>query len=401
MDSVLLFMFSNNFFLGANYFSLAMLIYEIFHKGYFSLKKIKNYNFYILILASLSYMLISINNGDVLSISSYYMKFILPIILFYVGYLRGFRGYHYWKKDVLIIMFASFIHGFLNMLFNRNINILLIAGRQYRDIYGGTISATLQNLMFILSSSLFFYFLVCEKNKKIKISGIFLGIAGAYCSIVSASRTMLVLMILISFISLIVYLSFKHNRIGSIIYIGFIASFILIIFWIIISLNLFGIKGWFEGTALAQRMLNSSTSNGISENLRWKYSWDILKMLIDYPFGNIPYSYYAHNLWLDVAKDAGIIPFVLYILFIILCLKEVFLFCLKNKVHKEKIIFIVSVSISYVIVFFTEPIIEGSPITFSIFCFLMGEIISLSKSLRKNNKNKARKNYRLIRNDKL
>lgn len=388
MNSFLLFLFSNNFFSGANYFSLLMLMFEIFHKGHFSLKKIKNYSFYILILASLSYMLMSINNGYVLSISSYYMKFILPIILFYIGYLRGFRGYRCWKKDVLIIMFASFIHGFLNMLFNRNINILLIAGRQYRDIYGGTISATLQNLMFILSSSLFFYFLICEKNKKIKISGIFLGVAGAYCSVVSASRTMLVLMLLMFLISLFIYLSLKHNVIFSIIYMGSIIFFLLIISGMVVSFNLFGIKGWFEGTALAQRMLNSSSQNGITENLRWKYSWDILKMLIDYPFGNIPYSHYAHNLWLDVARDAGIVPFVLYILFIILCLKEVFLFCLKNKLYKEKIIFIVSVSISYVIVFFTEPIMEGTPITFSIFCFLIGGIISLSKRLRKNYKNK-------------
>lgn len=384
MDSILLFMFSNNFFLGANYFSLAMLIYEIFHKGYFSLKKIKNYNFYILILASLSYMLLSLYNGYYTSLSSYCLKFISPIILFYVGYLKGVRGYNYWKKNILIIMFASFIHGFLNMLFNRNVNILLIAGRQYRDIYGGTISATLQNLMFILSSSLFFYFLVCEKNKKIKISGIFLGIAGAYCSIVSASRTMLVLMILVFFISLVVYLSLKHNMIVSISYIGFITFFILIIFGIIISLNLFGIKGWFEGTALAQRMLTSSTSNGISENLRWKYSWDILKMLIDYPLGNIPYSHYAHNLWIDIAKEVGIIPFILYIVFFISNSKDMYCYCLKNKKYKGRVVFIISVFVSYILVFFTEPVMEGLPIIFCMFCFICGGISSSLKILRQN-----------------
>lgn len=372
MIRVLLFLLTNNFFTYANYFAIFILSYDTLVKRRLVIPKIKNITFFCLAIASLSFMLLSEYNGYEISTSSFALKFVLPICMFYIGYTRGLNGFNSWKMDVIVIMFATFIHGFLNVVTNRNTNVLLIEGRQYQDIYGGAISATLQNLMFVLSSALLFYFLIYEKNLKFKILGIFAALAGAYGSIANASRTLLYVIALVFFMCLFLHLILKYSTFEGIVRGVTVACGMIIVVLFIMWIDLFGIQEWFAQSALGQREATAVASSSVSQNLRWGYASDILKLLPSYPLGNIPYAHYAHNLWVDIAKETGIIPFILYILFCAISAVTVITYLKRSNFDREKVIFVSSIFVASILVFFTEPVMEGSPMTFGIFCFVVG-----------------------------
>lgn len=54
--------------------------------------------------------------------------------------------------------------------------------------------------------------------------------------------------------------------------------------------------------------------DSILQDARWKFSLDVLKAIPSHPFGKIDLIA-AHNLWLDIARAAGIIPMSLLILY--------------------------------------------------------------------------------------
>lgn len=386
-ENLTLLLYSNNFFSLANYIMIIMLLYEVIIKRKCKILKIKSLVFVLLILSSLSYLLIYINNGYDLAMSTMLLRFIGPIVLFYLGYNKGLNGYDLFKKDIYILAFGSFLHGLFNVIKNINVNILEIAGRQYQDIYGGTISATLQNLFFVLNIALFFYFIFYEKDLKIKIIGILSGLFGIYGTILNASRTLLYLFVIIFAICSLIHLILKHGKTSGFLKIIMYACILIIFVNLILWLDLFGINEWFSNTALGQREISSNSDSSFSQNLRWTYAFDILKLLPRYPFGNIPYEHYAHNLWLDIAKETGIIPFVLYILFVIISLKEVIKYLFKLNKCSEKIIFIISIVVPYILVFFTEPIMIGAPMIFSTYSFIIGGIIAQKNRLGQKNNN--------------
>lgn len=83
---------------------------------------------------------------------------------------------------------------------------------------------------------------------------------------------------------------------------------------------------------------------------------------------------YAHNLWLDVARVGGLIPFIFLVIFSILLT----LFFLKSIYFKAPsflrdyfIVFWVSISV----VFMVEPILDGMYLFFLIHCFAAGLIV--------------------------
>jgi len=377
MMRVLLFLFSNNFFSYANYIVLIMMVYEIIVRRKLSIVKTPAFAF--LVAGSLMFMLLSLYNSYEISASTFMLRFVTPIFLFYIGYTRGLLGYDSLKLDILVIMFATLIHGLLNVLTNRNVNVLLINGRPYQDIYGGPISATLQNLMFVLSSSLLFYFLVYEKKKKLKIIAIIAILCGVYGSIANASRTLLYVTALVFFMCLFLHMILTHNIVSGIMRAVIICIVLYLIVILVVWLNLFGVQEWFMNTPLGRREATALPSSSVSQNMRWKYAGDILALLPQYPLGKIPYGNYAHNLWVDIAKETGIIPFVLYILFAVASLAEGVKYFFLEKKNPERAVTIAAVMVAYLLVFFTEPIMEGSPMTFAIFCFIVGGVSSLRR----------------------
>lgn len=379
MYELLLALFSNNFMYYANFFMVIIFAYMIY-KEKFKYYITGSVTFFVLIIGTLSYCILYLKNYDNPSSSILLLRYIAPLVLFYCGFIRVREGVNTLKNDTMVIAFSSCLHGILNVFYNRNLNILTIAGRQYNDIYGDVIAGTLQNLFFVTSSALLFYFISVEKHKVLKMTGVIASLCGVYGSIMNASRTMIIVTFLVFFISMFIYMHTKYGFSSAIFRYFCVVLALLIGVFLCLWLDLFNIQEWFANTALGKRASINTSGHMILDNVRWTYSIDILKLLPQYPFGGVPYASYAHNLWVDIAKEAGVIPFVLYILFFICIIKTTMLFYGNKNVDYSYKVFFVPIVITFFLVFFTEPIMEGMPIIFSLFCFVVGGLTGFNKA---------------------
>ena len=81
---------------------------------------------------------------------------------------------------------------------------------------------------------------------------------------------------------------------------------------------------------------------------------------------------YAHNLWLDVSRVAGILPFLTIILFTTICISMVYHIVINTPENHFFNTTILTYFGGFMIVFFVEPIMEGFFTFFLIFCVFIG-----------------------------
>ncbi|MBL0253061.1 MAG: hypothetical protein IPQ12_11040 [Polaromonas sp.] len=102
---------------------------------------------------------------------------------------------------------------------------------------------------------------------------------------------------------------------------------------------------------------------------------DALSLIPSHPFGWSSFDFgYAHNLWLDVARNGGWFSFLMSIL-----LSVLFVFNFKSalKNNREDILylsFIWCLAIGFSALFMVEPIMDGFVYVFSAFCLFWGVI---------------------------
>ncbi|HEB75047.1 MAG TPA: hypothetical protein ENJ04_01670 [Nitrospirae bacterium] len=110
----------------------------------------------------------------------------------------------------------------------------------------------------------------------------------------------------------------------------------------------------------------------------WMY---FLKALPDNLFGGrlvyLGGLRYVHNLWLDVAYDAGILPMIFLLVFHSMHIRN-FRDVLRARLPLLVILVIVSVGVSFLVGFAVEPALQGSVIYFSASCFFLGLVRRLS-----------------------
>ena len=135
-------------------------------------------------------------------------------------------------------------------------------------------------------------------------------------------------------------------------------------------------------TVLAQfgvfnkRFLSEGTESGRFDNYQVA-----LTEIWQYPFGGrefkLPVSKWVHNLWLDVAYDAGLLPMFLLLLYFILHIK-CFLKILNSDLPKIVIVYFSTMSIGILLNMSLAPILSGFFGEFVMVCFFLGVIARLS-----------------------
>lgn len=81
---------------------------------------------------------------------------------------------------------------------------------------------------------------------------------------------------------------------------------------------------------------------------------------------------YAHNLWLDIARVAGIEAFVFSLFFTLANIITFYCFLLSNRNNRLLLTAFLSVFICYHLLFFVEPIMDGFVFPFSSYCVILG-----------------------------
>ena len=372
-------------FLG-NYFICVLSIFA-FLLAYMMIKRKmifpKNKNFYILLAFSIIYSVIMYFKNK--SFAGFIL--IAPSISYYCGIVI----YEFCKNDekyiikyIFAIAIGLFIHGMLNYSINiGNIN------RNTIDFWNNNmLSATLQGTMLTMIMSLFFWIMVYNKKNYIKIIYLICYILSLLYLTVLATRTTIIISIVVL---LIVYFinGLLNKKTSKNIKILIIGCIFIIFANVIYNNNMFNLKNIINKSNLIQRM---SQKEGLDRSDKNRFEAQLIgiKYIINNPFGSnskIGDLDYAHNFWIDVGKEAGIIPFILIVLYTInYCVSLVGITKHKEISVKYKI-FLWSIYLGVSINFFVEPILQGIPFYFMIFTLINGMVDSQYIKLKSGGKN--------------
>lgn len=321
----------------------------------------------LLFIILLIHVVIFYYNYSRLSMDWMAKNFLNPVILCFLGYWLTLRSQSS-VTSIRLLIYGFFLHGALNILVYA-MNPSTMIERSMINIWGGQLTATLQNLLFIPIISLLFYGVYILRDKKRKIIIIAACVIAVYGSIVSASRTLLYL-VLICFLINMIFTAQKNQYRRINILVSVLA--LVVALAAAYEFNLFGIRLWVESSSLGERIATGiSTNDSLIENIRWTMSLKILSELPSHPLGNITVVHYAHNLFLDIAKYTGIIPALGLLLWSLSETAKQFSYTQSNCSDEwDAILF--SMTIGFMIAFFLEPVLEGLPIIFSAFCYLCG-----------------------------
>ena len=362
--SVLMFLIFLGFAGLENYLILSALVIVLFVGVS---KRDLNRSVILLFVILLLHTIIYYCNYSRLSMDWLAKNLLNPVILCFLGYWLTMRSRSS-TISIRLLTYGFFLHGALNILLY-TINPSTMIERSMINVWGGQLTATLQNLLFIPITSLLFYGIYVLRNKKKKILIVIACVIAVYGSIVSASRTLLYLVLISFFINMIFTAQKNHYR-----RINILVSVLALVIALMAAyeFNLFGIRLWVESSSLGERIATGiSTNDSLRENIRWTMSLKILAELPSHPLGNITVVHYAHNLFLDIAKYTGIIPALALFLWSIAEVVKHFSYT-RSHFSDEWDVIMFSMTIGFMIAFFLEPVLDGLPIIFGAFCYLCG-----------------------------
>ncbi|MED4691861.1 hypothetical protein [Peribacillus frigoritolerans] len=146
--------------------------------------------------------------------------------------------------------------------------------------------------------------------------------------------------------------------------------------------NFWGLKFVWENSYMHSRF----TSSNLEEDPRFTAWKSAFWGLFEHPFGGRETEIaigYAHNLWLDIGYDVGVLPLLILLVFTLISLKSVILFIkFGHPVFLKGLI--IALYTSFIITFFVEPILQGLIIYFTFFCFIVGAVQRLNFDLKRS-----------------
>lgn len=323
-----------------------------------------------LFLFSLFYALILLINEK--NTSSYLpISYVISPIAFY---RFGRLSMNIFKEDnsrKKILMFSILLYlGYFFLLIFKDILIVGIVNqsRSLFDVGGkSTMAATLYGLMTSIGIGCIAVIFVKKENFWIRLGFITLALLALLGVIHLVNRTGVVI-----FVACIVFSFFISTKFNIPKMLG--ALFILLILGFVVIQT--GLVDQSVLDAYAQRE-ESSTHNASSMGGRSDMWLFAIGSLFTSPFGweSVGYTY-AHNMWLDIARMAGLLAFIPFLIATILHGKNL-LKLVRNRYLTNFTAIIISINVAMLLSSFVEPVIEGS---FLFFCILM-MIWGITKSL--------------------
>lgn len=225
-----------------------------------------------------------------------------------------------------------------------------------------------------------------KERKKILLAIVFL-FGSIYLTLITAARTNLFLIVLIIISYFVLTLLLKQNfrfvsrkhTLSKV----FLAILGLILAQIVI-LNLDNLLRYLPLGAFMERLNNRQLS--ISGDGRWEMWAKVLQEIPTHFWGNITSVYAAHNIYLDAAKESGMIPMILLLIFTIMVLATAWKLLWDKRYPIDLRILNGVLIYSLWASFLIEPVMTAKPFVFISFCMVCGmqKELSSSKAYRKN-----------------
>lgn len=346
---------------------------------------------FLLLMFSFMYYLIVYDYGFIALRDA--IKNVLMIQSCYtLGYSINRRNVYNWPYD-LIWVILSIVAGFVvfsflcaySNFFKYNYNLLI--NRQAISFWlGGDSGVTILGLFASLGLCLapFLFFGKDHQSMEkgysflITITVLLLFIGGFFVNFILQNRTPFVALALSFIFSAFVYFFMKRSKLSykikTLFLIGIIFS---------ISYYLF-VNSTYDYTKFPIMMRFGALGLKTGRYDSWKYMIRALLNFTNVSGGRIAYIgglSYVHNLWLDVAYSAGILPLIFLLIFHVNHLKS-FIIIIRARLPLPVIITILCVSISILVGFTVEPIMDASVTYFSATCFLFGLIRRFSYDIK-------------------
>lgn len=281
------------------------------------------------------------------------------------------------EKSVITYTYSIAIGFFIHAMANYIINI----GTQDRntiDIWTGVgRSATLQATMLTMIMGSSFYSLVALKNKLHKlIITIFIILSLSY-NLILGTRTLIIVSVVSFIVSCITFIILNRRNIFLVLKNGKTLLIVIIVIFLVFISNFMGIREKIENTKLLRRINKPYSTEEADEN-RVQTLFLAFNSILEHPMGGnnerIGELKYAHNMWLDVGKQAGIIPFVLLSVFTIISLWNVIKIFKNEKFSNEFKVFLAGIYSAVLLNMAVEPIMQGEPLFFIMFCMIIGMV---------------------------
>lgn len=376
------------FLLGINIFHYGQLLLPIMclilfiDKGLkFKVKDIKVFS--VLCLFAISFCAFSYKLG-------FYcvMGFCLPMA-YYIGSNMDEYSENNIKKVIYIITFGMVAHLLLNFVYDITISGSSVMRRSmHYDIWTQAYmspNTTAVNCLLIFAC--FYYLFLYENNKKYKIIGIFsFAIALVYDFSLGRRTPMYTLMIVVFLSILFDFLIIKNsnNKKIPLLLIG-IPIFMVLIIVILYFNNLFGIKNILDNV----RFIIKLKDGGILDLDRVRIVMNAAKYIPNNLWGgqviSTAINSQIHELWLDIYDYAGIIPYVLMIIYSVIYVCEMFVVLKNKKLSKQFRILVFGIVICIVLIMFIEPIMTGSSLFLICTVLISTSINSLNEITSKIN----------------
>ena len=367
--NVLLFLMGINFMhIGQLFLPIICLI--LFIENKFRLKINNYFIFIVLCLFALTFCIFSYKLGFYC-----FIGFCLPMA-YYIGCNLNTNEDNI-KKLIYIIAFGMASHLVLDFIFESflfdfdfqrifgkvshydiwiSINTLLKGDELYQN---GRIKTTVLSLNYMLILACFFYLFVFENNKKFKISGILLFILSSIYCLALGRRTTFLLFIIVLFVSLIYYFIYiKKINIKNFIKYILMLLFIFFLSIVVIYLNLFDIRTYLSRITLFAKIFRQGFDSGritiFINSIKYytKYLWGGQK--ISENLGSL-----IHNMWGDIYDYAGIIPFILILIYTISSIKVGVKFIKNKSISTSFKLVIINLYICSFMVMLLEPLLSA------------------------------------------
>lgn len=315
-----------------------------------TMRKNVDSNSFAILAYSVMFVLLSTFNGFSYSLSSYVLYLGAPFVFYQFGreLVLRMRTSEYILIAWLIIVFCYSIDVFLTTVSNiRETGILTDSDRSFYLTGSNAIqmSATVVGLsMNIGMIGLPMLFIV--KGKLLRLSFFTLFVLSLITTVSLLNRTAIV--VAVSVFLIILLYKYKRNLKTFLLMLSILIGIIfMLIHWGIISTDIIELYN--------ERNVDVATFGSRTE--RWS---NALGYLITRPLGwaDSIGSYYVHNMWLDVARVSGVIPFILLAYITLNSMITAFKLLRKNETQLSYML--VGLNICFFASCFVEPVYGGT-----------------------------------------
>lgn len=327
--------------------------------------------FWLILFAGMSYVAI----GERSFVGIYHYG-ILPTIAYMIGWCAAEERREEQVRDGILALTIGFgVYAMLNVLINlgnTRYELIDFWTRSYRAATGSGVLNT-------MTVSCVLYTIVFEKRKAVKLLLLMLLLFGLWYMFILGTRTQFIILLIVTVLGTAMLSYRKSGIVGMLKLTGVIAGValgVLLILW----KNVFSIRELLAGTNIVLRFSNHSSLMH-SDIFRLRSFWIGLKELFVYPLGGRASQVYRHNMWLDVGRVSGMIPFSLLLAYSVVCFSRMRkIYCNKNIIDGLRYLLFFLYIGAYAN-FFVEPIWEGQLNFFLAMCVIDGMVNAMIRGL--------------------